>query len=578
MKAIVAAVFIGILIHFGASGQNNLYSPLDDTLTFHFTTGGSIDTFDLEYTFPILSIPGGTIGKYNASPTIDFYRNSPSLFLNQLPDLKKEWTISALPHIGFFYSFGTKGTQFLHADYQQSFLNKSLLNFEINRSSSRGMDRNSDFANQDFSAAYRFGKKRFHGQIKAIYLQNTLSLNGGISNDSSWIDQGIAFAPVRKDNANSLQRFINSEAMFKYNLLTDSSSVGMGIITKHNFSLWNRVYNESEDSLINTYPFINIDSDTTRDQFQDAKLKNSFGFYAENSLFNFSLLGSHRYWRFQNLGTNVDKNETSIDANFGIRLSKFLVNTENYFNLTGALNEYYSKNSIKWGSRSKYISGGISIESMLPVLVQRFYFGNNLSYTSPLVKQNRNDIHITGAYSIRKIEAAVTVGSLSWRNNLIWKNYEWVYGAQSNQTVNYLKIKLHLDLGWFHAYPEYQYQTGSEYLPKSILSGRLLVKKKVFAAKKLELSFALDPQFTDNYTLMSYNTLLDNWYFNSNNRVGGQRFSLHSTFTVHIEEFKFFIRTENIQSFWTERNTEIAQDYYRPSFLLRMGIVWDFFN
>lgn len=578
MKAIVATVFIGFLIHFGASCQNNLYTPLDDTLTFHHTTGGVIDTFDLTYTFPLISLPGGTIGKYNAAPTVDLFTNSPSLFLHQLPEIKSDWTISALPHIGFFYSFGTKGTQFLHADYQQSFLNKSLLNLEINRSSSQGMGRKSDFANQDFSLAYRFGQKKIHGDIKAIYIQNTTTLSGGISNDSTWIDQGLAFAPIRKENTTSLSRFINAEGALKFNFLSDSTSLSAGIITKHKYSLWNRVYNEVQDSLINIYPFVNIDNDTTRDQFQDAKLKNSIGLYAENKRFCFSILGSHRYWRFQNLGADVNQNETSADINLGVRMKKLLVNSESYFNLTGAQNEFYSKNSIKWGTSSKYISGGVSIESMLPSLVQRFYYGNNLFYNSPLIKQNRNDINVTGAYSIWKIDAALTLGTLSWRNNLIWQNYSWMNGNGSNQTVNYIKAKLHFDLNWFHAYPEYLFQTGSDFLPKSVLSGRLLVKKKVFAAKKLELSFAVDPQLTSKYTFMSYNTLLDNWYFDSNNRAGGQSFSLHSTITLHIEEFKFFIRTENLQAFWTPRNIEIAQDFYRPTFLLRLGISWDFFN
>jgi hypothetical protein len=579
LKTIVVAVFIGIVIHFGASSQIHSYTPLNDTLTFHFTTGGNIDTFDLPYTFPITSVPGGSLGRYNAVPTVDFYRRSAELQLNSLPKLDQNWIVSALPHIGFFYSFGTKGTQFLHADYQQTFLNKSLLNIDINRSSSQGFGRNSDFANQDFKLAYRFGKNKFNGAIRGIYEQNTTTLNGGVSNDTTWLEQGIAFAPIRKENTNSLQRFFNSEATFKLNFLSDSTKLRAGIISKHNFSLWNRVYNEIEDTLLNIYPVTNINNDTTRDQFQDAKLKNSIGIFAESKKFHIALYGSHRYWRFQNLGNNIDQNETSTDINFGFHQKRIWANSENYLNLTGASNEFYSKNNFKLGGRSKYVSIGFNTESMLPQLIQRQYFGNNIYYSTQLNKQNRNDIYLSGAYPIWKLDVVFTVGTLAWKNNLIWENYAWQIGNQSNQTVNYFKAKFHLDLNWFQAYPEFQIQNGSDYLPQTVISGRFLVKKKLFAAKKLQISFAVDPQLSDSYTLMSYNTLLDNWYFDSNsNRVGGQKLSLHSTFTVHIEEFKFFIRTENLQSFWSNVNTEIALNYYRPTFLLRLGISWDFFN
>jgi hypothetical protein len=581
LRTIVATVFIGFLIQFGASGQNNIFAPFDDTLTFYHRVGGSIDTFDLQYTFPLTSVPSGTIGKYNAVPTIDLFRNSTSLFLHQLPQLKNDWVISALPHIGFFYSFGTKGTQFLHADYQQSFLNNSLLNLEINRSSSskgKAMIRNGDFSTQDFSAAYRFGKKRFMAQVKATYLQSSHGLNGGVENDSTWLVQGLAFAPIFKEKANSQQRFINSEGIFKFHLLTDSLSLRTGIISKHKYSVWNRVYNEVTDSLSKIYPFINIDGDTTRDQFQDTKLKNSVGIFVENSRFNASLFGSHRYWRFQNLGTSIAQNEISTELFFGINSRKLKVNSENYFNIAGAENEFSSRSSAKWGGSNKFISVNLSIESLLPILVQRFYYGNNLAYTSALKKQTRTDMNISGVYTFWKMDAIITFGALAWQNNLQWQNYSWSNGSQSNLAVSYIKTKFHLDFNWFQAYPELQINYGSDFLPKTILSGRFLVKKKVFAAKKLELLFALDPQLTDKYNLMSYNTLLDNWYFDSNNRLGGQIFSLHSTFTMQIEEFKFFIRTENLQAFWAPKNTEIAQNYFRPSFILRLGISWDFFN
>lgn len=580
MKTIVLTVIFGALTLLDANGQNNLYNPGDDTLTFLSRTGGKIDTFDLTYTFPLSTLPGGAIGQQNAVPSFDFFKSAPSLFLYSPSENKPIWKISGLPHIGFFYSFGTKGIQFLHADYQQTFRNKSLLNLAVDRSGSsagNSMIRNGGFSNQSFQLAYRFGTKKLTGHLNGKYYQNTLSLNSGISNDSTWIKQGIGFAPVFKANANSLQKRVNINGELKYGLLKDSSSTQIGLISKHHFSIWNREYNES-DTLAGIYSTINIDSSITRDQFQDTKLKNSIGIFGESKQFSASMFISHRYWRFQNLGRNKDTNEISTEFNFGFSQKKLSIESTNYFNIIGAKNEYSSKNSAKWGGAYKYLAVSTSFESMLPSLIQRFYFANNLNYLNQLEKQGRVDVCATGSYSFWKIDGSLTLGSLAWKNNLVWENENWKIGSESNRTINYIKAKIHFDFDWLHLYPELRITNGSNYLPKTFLSGRLLVKKKVFTAKKLELMFALDPQLSDKYQLMSYNTLLDNWYFDSNNRSGGQVFTLHSTFTLHIEEFKFFIRAENLQAFWTDRNIEIAQNYYRPTFLLRLGICWDFFN
>lgn len=580
MRTIVLTVVFGALSFLNVTGQNNLHTTSDDTLTFLSRTGGNIDTFDLAYSFPLSTLPGGTINQQNAAPSIDFFKSSPSLFLYAPLKNKPIWKVSGLPHVGFFYSFGTKGIQFLHADYEQTFRNKSLLNLTIDRSSSsaeNSMIRNGGFSNQNFQAAYRFGTKKLKGHFNGKYSQNTLRLNGGISNDSSWITRRIAFAPVFKPNATSLHKRVNVYGELKYSLLKDSSRSQLGLISKHYFSIWNREYNES-DTLAGIYSTINIDSSTTRDQFQDAKFKNSIGIFGESNQFSASVFVSHRYWRLQNLGRNRDTNEISTEFNFGFNQKKLSIESTNYFNIIGAKNEYSSQNSIKWGGIRKYLAVSAAFESMLPSLVQRFYFANNLNYSNQLDKQGRADLFATGCYSFWKIDGSLTFGSLTWKNNLVWENENWKIGNESNRTINYIKAKIHFDFNWLHLYPELRITNGSDYLPKTFLSGRLLVKKKVFAAKKLELMFALDPQLCNKYKLMSYNTLLDNWYFDSSNRSGGQVFTLHSTFALHIEEFKFFIRIENLQAIWTARNIEIAQNYYRPTFLLRLGVSWDFFN
>ena len=344
MKTIAVTFFIGIFLSSTVCGQTSFNTQNRDTLQFFHRTGGIIDTFDLTYTFPLSTVPGGSLSKRNSVTQLNFLIESPSLFSSTLPKPTNKWKFSALPHIGFFYSFGTKGVQFLHTDYQQQFKNKSLLNIDINRSSaSKGMARQSDFAFQNFSIGYEYNKKYISAILKGSYQQNAITQSGGLQFDSITIQQGLPFARAKKTTAKSFQKLALVDAQIKFNFLRDSSRTKFGLYTHHQYNVWNRTYSEKSDTLYQLYPEINLDSTTTNDQFQDAKLQNGAGLFFDRK--NVSLAGGifHRYWRFQNLGTNKDTNEISSEFILRIHKRKLNFNSTNYSNFVGAKNEYYSK-------------------------------------------------------------------------------------------------------------------------------------------------------------------------------------------------------------------------------------------
>jgi len=56
-----------------------------------------------------------------------------------------------------------------------------------------------------------------------------------------------------------------------------------------------------------------------------------------------------------------------------------------------------------------------------------------------------------------------------------------------------------------------------------------------------------------------------------------EQFLLHYYAGFQIDEFKFFIRLENIHSFWSNRTLQQMSGYPVTPLQIKLGITWDFF-
>lgn len=562
-------LFLAIsLSHFQVWSQSLDFND-PDTLTFDHETGGLIDTFDLAYSFPFSSLPSTGYSNSFQVPTTAFISNNWSLLSQSTPTLLKNKVFSGLPHIGFAYSFGLKGTQYLHADYQHSLRKNTLLNASIDRHSSGGYAANNTYANNVVRLGIYRNYKRIRLSLRGTYSGDNRGLNDGIDTADYKVlgdSLGIEFATVRNANAASEHKGVNSELSIQYNLFGDSTIVKLGPMFKSNFSLTNRVYTNDIISL--------------RDQYQDAKISNGAGVFLNNKTISFDALVLHNYWRFQNLGTNRDSNEISFHGDFLIKRNRFALEANYYQNIIGAKQELDFKSRFRIGGETLNGFAFANFSDVLPTPLQRNYIGEYINYTTSLNKQKRLNIGGGVNYSSGKFNIQAKAGMLNTSKNLVWDWTDSTWTTNSNSTLNlvHFNVKSHLDFGIIHWYPQVSIQSGSEYLPQYIISGRLLIKKKVFEAKKLELQFSIDPQVNSTYKLLGYNINLDNYFFNPTNRTAGLPYSVHSTFSLGIEEFRFFIRGENIHTFWTKGSTEVLQNYYSSPFVLRLGLSWDFFN
>ncbi len=552
-----------------------------DTLNFYERMNGDLDSIDISGADIATTFDGGIsiLSPTGLSSQRLFEQYITPIFMS-----KQSWdkmSFSALPHLGFSYSFGSQSSQFLNARYEQSFSDSLILNIDYKRSSGFGVLRNGGFNRDNVSAQfYRLGKV-YSFTLKGRYVSNKINHPGGITTDSLIEDFGLEFTPVYKNNAASQnkQGLVEWDNYFDFN---PDSSRSFGMITKHQYEIKNRIYTE-EDSLYNLYPSIFIDSLSTRDQYNLAAIRNGAGVYWMSEGFYIDAVVDYNYWEYHNLENHKFRNELSIHSDASFNLNKFYLENDFYFNLLGAFNEFYNRLNAKVSLNKLIIGGEFTYEKLAPTPFQRFYRANNTQY-----EMNEGDIKlqqwtkggIDAVYTLNsKMKFSVFTSVFSLSSVYLFDGVQWNLD-NNNQIISSVGILSEMKLGALNIHPRFVYSSDQEnFLPKIQASSRIFLQGKLFKAKKLEIAGGVDVIYTSSFTNRTYNSLIDTYDFYS---VSGDNFTdminMNAFINLGISEFRFFLRFENIGYFWTPQNLTVVNGYPIAGTRLRIGLTWDFFN
>ncbi|MCT4561598.1 MAG: hypothetical protein N4A41_09485 [Crocinitomicaceae bacterium] len=566
------------MLSFHAQSQV-LFSESKDTAVYHANIGGASDTMDISLNKAVSLLPGiGFNNHFNYANFYWFYGDLQRLGISPLNN-NRTFTFSALPHLGFAYSFGSKGFQNIHVNYAQGFKKGGLLNIHLERQSSNAFVRNGNFMNSNLWMGYTKDKGKVWTQIKFNYQSDNRTLNGGSSDTVNFVLFGAEYARINKSLSSSKSRLAEVLVENRLNFTGDSSLVKTGLLVQHKLGIHNREYLE-QDTLYGIYSTINIDSNFTRDQFQENSLANGAGYFFQTGRFEVNGQLFHRLRKLQNLGVNRDTNEIALDgaARFawnGLEMTGYL-----YQNLVGAKGEsrYQAKARYKRGNLKASVE--MRYDRILPNMVQRQYFANNLNYTTAL--QLQQNFISTGFLEYRVNDFFIARGQGGYvdrKDALVWNGTQWTRNALSNDRCGFIRVEPQINFRNFVLYPFVEYTYGSQYLPEWVEGGRLLLKKRVFKQQKLLLTLAADLIYSSQYTTMAYSTLMDAYVIGGN--LSESMMSVHSTFGLTIQEFRFYFRLENLNRlglFQGNNPNNLVDGYFASPFALKVGITWDFFN
>jgi hypothetical protein len=581
MTRIITLLF---LLSLGNCSQAQIVHEFD-TLTYGDRINSTIDSVDISGSDLPTAFDGGySILSPKGLSTQTLFNQYTELNFTHLGNWQS-MEFSALPHLGFSYSFGGQGSQYLNAKYNHAFTKNTILNLYYKRNSGEGVIRNGGFTNNDVKLQFQHKGLRYSAQVKGEFVSHDLSHSAG-TDSLSFVDSlalietfGLEFSTVNKSDAHSKSKIGQAVLMNYLNVLPDSSN-SLGVMTNHHYSILNREYTES-GALDLIYNNIYIDSLNTRDQFNLARITNGAGVYFANSKFYVHGLIDYTYWKYQNLGANYDSTEVDLTSHAKLSLRKLVITNDLKLNLLGRFNELSERVQLDYRGDKLKAGGALLYENLSPTVQQRRYFSNTSNYLlSPIEKQNwfRVNGYVGYGFNDNKITISALGDFTSISNVYYFNGDDW---NNDSLTANFASVGVNstMQFGVFNFHPRLVYSVDQNgYLPSFQAYGRVYVKGKLFKAKKLEALAGVDFSYLTSFKTRAFIPTMDtyDWYATTGSYTPTT--NLHAFVSFGIAEFRFFIRYENIGYFWSDKTNQEVSSYPVAGTRMRIGITWDFFN
>ena len=155
---------------------------------------------------------------------------------------------------------------------------------------------------------------------------------------------------------------------------------------------------------------------------------------------------------------------------------------------------------------------------------------------------------------------------------------------QESETINYLKVKYQKEFKWRKwalnntlIYQEVSQTNQVLNVPKFVTRNSVYFSSNVFN-KAMFLQTGVTFKYFTAYNMDAYHPLLGEFYTQNNEELGG--FPLIDFFiNAKIRQTRIFLKAEHLNTTWSkEYNYYAAPNYPYRDFVIRFGLVWNFFS
>ncbi len=551
-----------------------------DTVKYNHRIGGNLDSIDLISGSNSATFPGG--GWNTRSSIIDpsFILHSPGGQLFWSTSEFKPYIYSGLPHLGVAYMFGSNAQQYLRAEFQQMLKSNLMLNIDYEKRASNGILRNSIFNHENVQLKLRRQGRIYSLDLKSSYESSKVEQSGGIVSDSLPDYYSLEFIPVnRSESEVHTQRGIVDLIQYVDFLKDSSRSAGVCILTDYQI----KKYRLKENGSLNTiYPLINFDSLITNDLHQWSSIEGGLGLFYSGRKMSARIVPSVNYWNFQNLGRFNDTLEITGKGQLYYLNRHFKLQFNGEYNLRGANYSWKEDLGVNYHVSGIDVSFKSTFYSQLPDYYQRYSIGNStLPAYGAWDRQNRQ-VHLLSLS--RKWNRILL--STYLQQSLADKNYWFIGSSWRNDTIEKLKftqagVSFSYRLKAFNCQLDYrltQVKYIKRIIPEHQLFGRIYLKGGLFKARKMIAYSGIESGFLSSFSPIGYLPQVASLSLVSSDKQIPCQFLFHYYAGFEIDEFKFFLRLENIQSFWAVKSVQPIIGHPVAPFQIKVGITWDFFD
>ncbi|WP_228236090.1 putative porin [Allomuricauda sp. M10] len=154
---------------------------------------------------------------------------------------------------------------------------------------------------------------------------------------------------------------------------------------------------------------------------------------------------------------------------------------------------------------------------------------------------------------------------------------------QETSTINHLKVKYTKELKWRKwalmntvMYQDVTQDSQVLNLPELVTRNTLYFSSDVFK-KAMFVQTGVTFKYFTSYNMNAYNPLLGEFYIQNNEELGG--YPLLDVFiNAKIRQTRIYFKAEHLNSLFSEPNYYSAPNYPYRDFVIRFGLVWNFFS
>jgi len=579
---IVKSIFL-CFFSFASIAQTNLLLHKVDTLKADFRSGGkSNDSLDLYFSEKQTTLPGGTQNNPFGVNGNDYFNFFQSLNKQYRTTKIASPIFTALPHLGFMYSVGSGGLQYLHADFQQTFRGNIHFSMHYNRQVSSTLYKQSDFSADAFTFSLaRYGKHWKH-LIEGSSSKFVRALNGGVSSDNKMLNSyGLEYAPINKALAidSSNRYYLQQQSVWNFLPIDSLRKFETGLFFSNQLRVDRRIYRET-DSIAKLYPYFSNPT-FTRDLSQWSFLETGASYFLKFKR-QISTAGiNHVYWIYKTNAFQI-KNAFNLTINSTWNFVNTKLNYAMMQNLVGQGRQFSHAfqltNTQNYGVHLLELTNS----QMVPEPLQRLYFGNTIAWKIPKVEK-QGLLAMVYTFSGKSAwKPFIKVGYKQMQNTYFLLQDSWRNDTLTNVQQFFLSTSFDIKLGRFHVQPRMtlnHLNKNISLLPKYDVRARLFFKTTIKHKDKYEFIVGTDVYTKSSYSLMNFESPWGMYSVNNPTNLSyASVVQLDAFIGLSIDEIRLYFKYENMDNAWNPRANRVVINYPVMPKILRIGLTWDFLN
>lgn len=394
-----------------------------------------------------------------------------------------------------------------------------------------------------------------------------------------------------------------------FNVKKDSTKgLATSLTLGHEFTYETKFYDftqSSQNSAFGSDPFVAPIEDRARLKTMFNKVSAQFSNRILGKLTGMVSLYNYNYFFNSILETDtgiiqnkLEGEEISVGGTYLKDLGRLRLSGDLNYNISGELagNSFNAK--VEYQINDNYrITGGVHASSRMPdfnyLLYQSDYRNYNWQNTNTFDKQQIQNIsfgidskllgHLEAEYSA--IDNYTYFQSTATQEQIDnGEETAFVKPFQEASTINHLRVKYFKEVKWRRwalantvLYQNVTQDNNVINLPQVLTRNTLYFSKDVFK-KAMFLQTGVTFKYFTSYNMNAYNPLLGEFYIQNNEEFGGYPL-LDFFINAKVRQTRIYLKAEHFNTLFTsEPNYYSAPNYPYRDFVIRFGLVWNFFS